>query len=291
LRGNSAIALTVDVEDYFHVEAFAGFIDRQGWERYSPRVEGNTDRLLRIFEKFDAKGTFFILGWVAERFPDLVRRISSAGHEIGSHGYNHRMATTMTPEEFRRDVGDSKKILEDILGSPVHGYRAPTFSINDKTPWAYEILLREGYRYSTSVFPVRHDRYGWPGFGLLPREMASDGELRIWEIPMSVARVGSANIPFGGGGYLRAYPLALTKALFRFACNRGQNGVFYVHPWEIDKEQPPVIAPFLNRLRHGQGISGTEGKIEGILESFGVCRVADHLHAAMRFNAIPKVDT
>ena len=276
------IALTVDVEDYFQVEAFSKVVDRLDWEKYPSRVEGNMDRLLAIFENFEAKGTFFVLGWVARRFPGLVKRISAGGHEIGSHGDNHRMATTMTPREFRDDVKDSKKILEDIVGTPILGYRAPTFSILEQTSWTYEILLQEGYRYSTSVFPIRHDRYGWPQFGVVPREMASDGDSRIWEIPLSVARIGSANIPFGGGGYLRAYPIAVTKALFRWIGKRGQNGIIYIHPWEIDSNQPKIKAPLINRLRHRQGIRGMEQKIREILKTFNVCRMKEMVSSTMQ---------
>lgn len=280
------IALTVDVEDYFHVDAFSKVIDRRDWEKYPSRVEENTDRLLTIFENFEAKGTFFVLGWVARRFPGLVKRISAGGHEIGSHGDNHRMATTMTAEEFRHDVRDSKAILEDIIGMPILGYRAPTFSILEKTSWTYEILLQERFRYSTSVFPIRHDRYGWPQFGVVPREMASDGNSCIWEIPLSVARIGSANIPFGGGGYLRAYPLAVTKVLFRCIGKRGQNGIIYMHPWEIDTNQPKIKAPLINRLRHRQGIPGMEQKIREILKTFRVCRMTEILPATMQPHAV-----
>lgn len=284
------IALTIDVEDYFQVEAFSQVVDRREWETYPSRVEGNMDRLLAIFENFGAKGTFFVLGWVARRYPGLVKKISECGHEIGSHGNNHRMATTMTPREFREDVKDSKKIIEDILGTSILGYRAPTFSILEKTSWAYEILLEEGYRYSTSVFPIRHDRYGWPRFGLFPREMASNGTSGIWEIPLSVARIGFVNIPFGGGGYLRAYPLAITKALFRWIGRSGQYGIIYIHPWEIDSNQPIIAkAPLITRFRHSQGISGTEEKIRQILETFDVCRMSDILPATNPHSKYPGV--
>lgn len=283
---SSAIALTVDVEDYFHVEAFSKVIDMRDWEKYPSRVEGNTEKLLAIFESFGAIGTFFVLGWVARRFPGLVKRISAGGHEIGSHGDNHRMATAMTPEVFRNDVRDSKRILEDIVGTSILGYRAPTFSILEETSWTYEILLQEGYRYSTSVFPIRHDRYGWPRFGLVPRQMASDGNSCIWEIPLSVARIGSANIPFGGGGYLRAYPIAVTKTLFRRIGKRGQNGIIYIHPWEIDSNQPEIDAPWICRLRHRQGIPGMEHKIREILKTFRVCKMTEILPAKLHPQAI-----
>ena len=286
MAASPVIALTVDVEDYFHVEAFSKVIDRRYWENYPSHVERNIEKLLAIFETFEAKGTFFVLGWVARKFPAVVKRISAGGHEIGSHGDNHRMATTMTPLEFRNDVRDSKRILEDIVGTPILGYRAPTFSILEGTSWTYEILLQEGYRYSTSVFPTRHDRYGWPRFGQVPREMATDGNACIWEIPLSVARIGSATIPFGGGGYLRAYPIAMTKALFRWIGKRGQNGIIYIHPWEIDSNQPKINAPWICRLRHSQGIPGMERKIREILKTFHVCRMTEILPAKTQLPAI-----
>jgi polysaccharide deacetylase family protein (PEP-CTERM system associated) len=206
-------------------------------------------------------------GWLAERNPGLVRTIHDGGHEIASHGFDHRMISRMTPEEFRKDIRKSKEILEGITRGEVRGYRAPTFSIMEETKWAYEILLQEGFRYSSSVFPTWHDRYGWPGFGDEPRKMASNGKGEIWEIPMTVGSIGPIRIPFGGGGYLRAYPLFLTRALLRRIAGKGKHAVLYIHPWELDREHPPIRAPLLRRLRHHVGIPKMEAKLIDLLQS------------------------
>ncbi len=273
---SNALALTVDVEDYFHVEAFAKTIDRREWGNYAPRVERNTRRLLDLFSSFDVHGTFFVLGWVADRHPDLVRTIRDAGHEIASHGYDHRMITGISLDEFREDTARSKRVLENITGTAVMGYRAPTFSIVKNTAWAYPILMEQGYVYSSSVYPIRHDRYGWPEFGVAPRKMVEqEGGIGIWEIPLSVASFRFGNIPFGGGGYLRAYPLAITKALFTRCLKSHRFGVVYIHPWEIDEAQPVVPAPLRNRIRHHIGIARMEGKLAELLRSFRFCAVRD----------------
>jgi polysaccharide deacetylase family protein (PEP-CTERM system associated) len=252
---------TVDVEEYFQVEAFSEYVEREDWDKYPGRVDEPTIRLLDLLDTHCVRGTFFILGWLAERNPGLVRRIAAAGHEIGSHGYEHRMITRMTPEEFRIDVRKSKAILEDITGVAVRGYRAPTFSIVSKTSWAYPILLEEGYRYSSSVFPVWHDRYGWPDFGDEPKKMATGDAGDLWEVPLSAGFIGPMKVPFGGGGYLRSYPLFLTKRFLNNFIRSGKPVLLYIHPWELDSRQPAIPAPFLRRLRHRLGISKTEGKL------------------------------
>ena len=262
------IILTVDVEDYFQVEAFTPYIERKSWHNFHSRVVENTNRLLDIFGSYGAYGTFFVLGWVAEKCPSLVKSIHDAGHEVASHGFDHKMVTSMHPEEFRSDIRKTKDILENLTGSPVFGYRAPTFSILDETKWAYDVLLSEGYRYSSSVYPIWHDRYGWPDFGVFPRVMASNGNVRVWEIPLSVANLGFVKIPFGGGGYLRTYPLSITLAFFRGILRKNQNAIVYLHPWELDEEHPSVKAPLLARIRHFQGIRGMERKIRMILDRF-----------------------
>ena len=260
-------AFTVDVEEYFQVEAFSGIIKKKDWENYPRRAEGQTHRLLDILETHKVQGTFFVLGWLAERNPALIRGIHDAGHEIASHGFDHRMISKMTPEEFRKDIRRSKEVLEGITNSAVVGYRAPTFSILEKTAWAYEVLLQEGYRYSSSVFPIWHDRYGWPKFGNHPRRMASNGNGEIWEIPMTVRSFGPLKIPFGGGGYLRSYPFFLTKALFRSHARNEKPAIVYIHPWELDPQHPKVPAPFLRRFRHHMGIPKMERKLIGLLQS------------------------
>ena len=272
--------LTVDVEDYHHAEIFSGVIDGTEPERYPPHVEKNTMALLRLFHECDARGTFFVLGSIAEKHPGLVRSILESGHEIASHGFGHRMVTKMTPAEFREDVRKSRRILEDIAGKAILGYRAPTFSIVRRTEWAYEILRDEGFRYSSSVFPIRHDRYGWPEFGLVPRKMAAHEDRWIWEIPLSVERIGGGNLPFGGGGYLRLYPISLTKYFLRRLLQTGRPAIVYVHPWEIDLEHPRVALPVFKRFRHYAGISGMEEKVRNLLRSFRFERMDTFLDCA-----------
>lgn len=268
---------SVDVEEYFQVEAFSEYIEKKDWEKYPSRVEEQTKRLLDLLDGFQVQGTFFVLGWLAERTPALVKNIFDAGHEIASHGFNHLMVSKMTPEEFQKDIRKSKEVLEGITNTVIQGYRAPTFSILEKTSWAYEILLDEGYRYSSSVFPVWHDRYGWPEFGDHPRRMASSEKGEIWEVPMAVGSLGPLRIPFGGGGYLRSYPLFLTKALFRSLARKGRPAVVYIHPWEIDSKHPVVQAPLLKRLRHHLGIQTAEKKITALLQAMKFGTVAQYL--------------
>ncbi|MBP2674444.1 MAG: putative Polysaccharide deacetylase [Deltaproteobacteria bacterium] len=265
---------SVDVEEYFQVEAFSGLIRKQDWDNMPRRAGEQIRRTLDLLETYKVRGTFFVLGWMAEKNPALVKSINDAGHEIGSHGFSHKMISHMTKREFREDIRRSKDLLEEITEKEVHGYRAPTFSIMEKTSWAYEILLDEGYRYSSSVYPIYHDRYGWPGFGRDPRKMASNGKGEIWEIPMSVGSLGPLRLPFGGGGYLRIYPLFLTKALFRSLETEGRSTILYMHPWELDRDQPRVRAPFFRRIRHYMGIGKMEGRLAALLGSkkFGTVR-------------------
>ena len=272
-------AFSVDVEEYFQVEAFSDRISKKDWHKFPSRVEETTTRLLELLETHHVRGTFFVLGWIARIHPALVETIYKAGHEIASHGFDHTMITEMTPEAFRQDIRKSKAILEGITGTSVNGYRAPTFSITEKTSWAYEILLQEGYSYSSSVFPVWHDRYGWPKFGNDPRRMASDKNGEIWEIPLTVGSIGPFRVPFGGGGYLRAYPLKLTNALFRSLERDGRHGVVYIHPWELDTRHPAIQAPFFRRLRHYIGIPKMRQKLIHLLQSMRFGTVAQLLEA------------
>lgn len=260
-------AFSVDVEEYFQVEAFSDLIEKRDWEKIPRRAEEQTKRILELLDSFQVRGTFFVLGWLAERNPKLIRKIHDAGHEIASHGFEHKMVSNMTPAEFRKDIRESKTILEEITKNEVYGYRAPTFSIVEKTSWAYEILLEEGYRYSSSVFPIYHDRYGWPGFGQEPKRMGSNGKGEIWEIPMSVGTIGPFRIPFGGGGYLRLYPLFLTRALFGSLEKEGKSAMLYMHPWELDTAHPRVQAPLFRRLRHYTGIRKMEKKLVTLLQT------------------------
>ena len=258
--------LTVDVEEYFQVEAFSGFINKEDWEKYPNRVEEQTYRLLDLLDSYEIKGTFFVLGWLAERNPSLIKKIHDAGHEIASHGFEHTMVTKLTREEFRRDIRRSKNILEKITETEIKGYRAPTFSIVKETGWAYEILLEEGFQYSSSVYPIKHDRYGWPEFGITPRVMAKNGVLDIWEVPMSAGQLGPMHIPFAGGGYLRVYPLFITKWFLNQFRRNGKSIIMYIHPWELDGHHPAVKAPFLRRMRHLYGRPSVFKKLDRLLK-------------------------
>jgi len=267
-------AMTVDVEDWFQVQAFAGTISRDDWAGLERRVEVNTDRILALFAAAGVSATFFTLGWVAERHPALVRRIVAGGHELASHGYWHRLAHEQTPADFARDVGDARKLLEDIGGVPVHGYRAPTFSINTRNPWAFDVLADAGYRYSSSVYPIRHDLYGMPDAPRFPYRPSGGA---LVEIPMTTVRLAGRNLPCAGGGYFRLLPYAVFRAALRH--HDGGPGMFYTHPWEIDPGQPRVSnAPALARFRHYLNLTRTQTRLERLLRDFAWGRV-DHVFA------------
>ncbi len=259
-------ALTVDVEDYFHVSAFEKAIDKADWNNLELRVEANTYRLLELFEQKQAKCTFFTLGWVAERCPNLIKAIVDQGHELASHGFAHQRATEMTPEQFLADVSKSKQILEDTSGQAIIGYRAPSFSINDSNTWVYETLAELGFEYSSSTYPIEHDLYGVPNW---PRFTYQRDE-GIIEIPVPTVRKNERNTGIGGGGYFRLYPYWLSKRRIDNYLNTEQQPYsFYFHPWEIDPEQPRVAgASIKSRLRHYLNLSRMEGKVERLLEDY-----------------------
>jgi polysaccharide deacetylase family protein (PEP-CTERM system associated) len=263
-----ANALTIDVEDWFQVENYKGVIRRTEWDQLDHRVVRNTERLLDLFGAHGVKATFFVLGWVALRHRDLVRRILREGHELASHGYGHARVVTLGPEAFRRDVTVAKRLLEDVGGCRVAGYRAPTFSMSPQTtPWAYEILARTGHLYSSSVFPGRHEGVGAPE--LTPYREAGSGLL---EIPMTVLRpalLGGRTVPASGGGWFRIMPYPLFAALLRRVNQAGRQGNFYLHPWEIDPGQPspPGVAWKVER-RHRIGLGTTEARLARLLRGF-----------------------
>jgi polysaccharide deacetylase family protein (PEP-CTERM system associated) len=276
-------ALTVDVEDFFHVQAFADVIPRSAWDGLPRRVEANTERLLELCARAGVAGTFFTLGWVAARHPALVRRIVAAGHELASHGFLHQRVDTQSPEEFRADLADARTILEDTGGVAVRGYRAPTFSLGPRTPWAYSILAATGHRYSSSVYPVRHDLYGQPD---APRVPYRHGATALWEFPMTTLRIGAKNLPCSGGGFFRLLPYPLFRAALR-RCNAAQGApaLFYTHPWEIDPEQPRVGgAGRLARFRHYHNLARTLPRLRRLLADFAWDRMdrvyADRLASA-----------
>jgi polysaccharide deacetylase family protein (PEP-CTERM system associated) len=264
-------ALTVDVEDYFQVSALASHIDRSTWDDRPCRVENNVRRLLAMFDRRGAKATFFTLGWVAERYPQLVRDIVAAGHELASHGYGHLRASEQSPAEFGNDVRRAKALLEDIGGRAVQGYRAPSFSIGHANPWAFDVLQEAGYKYSSSVYPVQHDHYGMPDAPRFPYA-ARPGLL---EIPITTTRLLGRNLPAGGGGYFRLAPYRVSRwAIERVNAQDGRPAVFYFHPWEIDPEQPRVAGTSLKtRFRHYVNLARTEGRLERLLQDFHWGRV------------------
>lgn len=260
--------MTVDVEDYFQVSAFEPYIAREAWEILPCRVERNTDRILGLFAEHGVKATFFTLGWVAERYPGLVKRIVEAGHELACHGYSHIRVTEQTPEEFREDVSRSKAILEDISGSPVIGYRAASYSIGAKNLWALDVLDELGFRYSSSIYPVKHDLYGMPEaprFGFHP-----GGHDGLLELPVTTVKLGERNFPCGGGGYFRLLPYGVSRwAMRRVNDKDGQACIFYFHPWEIDPDQPRQNNINLKtKFRHYLNLSRMENRLTRLLEDF-----------------------
>ena len=267
-------AMTVDVEDYFHVSVFDGIVPRSSWASMESRVRANTERLLAMFEEFDVRGTFFVLGWVAQRDPQLVRDIAERGHEIASHGYAHRLIYDQTPAAFREDVRRAKQLLEDAGGRVVAGFRAPSYSVTPRSLWALDILIEEGYRYDASIFPVRHDRYGIP---VSPREPfpieRSAGVLM--EVPGSTVRVGPLNLPIAGGGYFRILPYEWTRrGIARLNTVEEKAAVFYIHPWEIDPDQPRLQTGWLGRFRHYRNLEKTEDRLRALLSDFQFGTVA-----------------
>jgi polysaccharide deacetylase family protein (PEP-CTERM system associated) len=260
--------MTVDVEDYFHVSVFDGVVPRQRWADLESRVSANTDRLVDLFADAGIRATFFILGWVGERHPDLVRRIAAAGHEIASHGYAHRLVYDQTPQAFREDVRRAKSVLESIAGCVVDGYRAPSYSITPQSLWALDVLIEEGYRYDSSIFPIHHDRYGIPLSPRHPYVVTRAGGSLV-ELPASTVRCGLINMPIGGGGYFRILPYHWTKwGISRLNRLEQRPAIFYLHPWEIDPDQPPLPASRLGRFRHYRNLGQTEDRLKALLLDF-----------------------
>lgn len=251
--------LSVDVEDWFQVGAFETTIRRVEWEGLERRVEANTDRVLDLFAEAGVQGTFFTLGWVAERHPRLIRRIAEAGHEVASHGWDHARVFTLTPDQFRVDLARARAALEDAAGVAVNGYRAPSFSIDRRTPWAHAVLAEAGYCYSSSVAPIAHDHYGWPDAPRTPFRPLPDA--RLIELPITIARVLGREVT-AGGGFFRLLPQRVTNRAVRAANAAGEAAIFYFHPWEIDPDQPRVAgAPLKSRLRHYARLGAMAGKL------------------------------
>lgn len=259
-------AMTVDVEDYFHVSAFENKITSKDWGSLPLRVEKNTHRLLELFEQHDAKCTFFTLGWVAEHCPNLIKAIVDQGHELASHGYDHKRVVSMNPKQFREDVVKSKSLLEDAGGCQIVGYRAPSFSFNADNQWAYEILVELGFTYSSSTYPIEHDLYGVPDW---PRFIHKRDE-GIFEIPIPTIRDGEVNKGIGGGGYFRLYPYFYSKQrIEKYLQQESAPYSFYFHPWEIDPEQPKISGvPLKSKVRHYINLSRMEDKIVKLLKDY-----------------------
>jgi polysaccharide deacetylase family protein (PEP-CTERM system associated) len=268
MRAAAAItnALTIDVEDYFQVSAFAPFIARSDWDHRECRIERNVGRLLEMLSQHDTKATFFTLGWIAERYPALIRRIVREGHELASHGYGHERVTDLTPAAFADDIGRAKSILEDLSGEAVTGYRAPSFSIGTANLWAFDALARAGYRYSSSIYPIRHDHYGMPDS---PR-FAYQAQPGLLEVPITTLRVLERNLPSSGGGYFRLLPYSISRWMLRRVNTVDrQSAVFYCHPWEFDVAQPRIAGiDRKTRFRHYVNIDRMEGRLQNLLADF-----------------------
>lgn len=262
-------ALTIDVEDYYHVSAFESIIKYEDWGRFESRVEKNTLKILELLNTFKIKATFFILGWIAERSPQMVKEIQKEGHEIACHGYRHQLVYEIGPERFREDITRSKRILEDIIGKEVIGYRAPSYSITKKSLWGLNILAEEGFKYDSSIFPIRHDRYGIPGFSRFSKKINLNGKGEILEIPLSTIQLFGKNIPIAGGGYLRLLPVRFIEWGIRSLNKKeAQPAIIYFHPWEIDPEQPKLNGSRVSVFRHHVNIGKTFSKIKRLLSSF-----------------------
>jgi polysaccharide deacetylase family protein (PEP-CTERM system associated) len=254
-------ALTVDVEDYFHVSAFSECIDQKDWDSYPLRVEKNTRRLLDLFDLHSIKATFFVLGWVAERTPGLVREIAARGHEVACHGYSHQLVYSQKPEVFREETLRSKSLLEEIIQSPVRGYRAASYSITEQSRWALDILAEAGFSYDSSIFPVYH-AYEFP------HQLETPKGHQLVEFPLSTARIFNFRLPVAGGGYFRLYPYTITRAGLNQINRRQMPFIFYLHPWEIDTEQPKISAGWKSRFRHYNNLDKCEPRLERLINDF-----------------------
>jgi polysaccharide deacetylase family protein (PEP-CTERM system associated) len=279
-------AMTVDVEDYFQVSAFDRVVSRSSWDSLESRVCANTDRLLELFDAMGVRSTFFILGWVAERFPRLVLRIHEAGHELASHGYNHCLVYETDPESFRADIQRARAAIEDAAGVRVQGYRAPSFSITRRSMWALDVLISEGYAFDASIYPIRHDRYGIPDWSRgIHRVHRAGGS--IVELPGSTVRRFGVNLPIGGGGYFRLLPYSWTRRGIEEMNSAELPAIFYLHPWEIDPDQPRFQVGVMSRMRHYGNLAKTEERLRRLVREFRFSTVSDVLQAGCmtRFQA------
>ncbi len=281
-----ANAMTIDVEDYFQVSAFAANIDYGDWDSYKSRVEKNTHTILKVMSETQRQGTFFVLGWVAERHPQLVKDILSEGHEVACHGYSHQLIYNQTPEVFYQETRKAKEILEDIIQRPVEGYRAASYSITKKSMWAMDILGELGFTYDSSIFPVYHDRYGVPDAPKYPYQHQLRNGSSIVEFPISTKKLPGYQLPVAGGGYFRIYPYQFSKLMLG-SINKRENQpfVFYLHPWEVDPDQPRIDAGVLSRMRHYINLSRCEARFRSLLKDFEFTTMANVL-AGQGFSSV-----
>lgn len=273
-------AMTVDVEDYFHVSAFESVISKDSWSGRVSRVERNTRQLLELMDKSQIKATYFVLGWVAERHPDLIQEISRRGHEVACHGYSHQLVYNQTPEVFRDETVKAKSLLEDLIQKPVLGYRAASYSITNKSLWALDILAEAGFVYDSSIFPVRHDRYGMPGTPRYPYTLTTPAGHKLVEFPLTTLKLGKFILPIAGGGYFRLYPYFFSRWGLAQANKEGQPFVFYLHPWEIDPDQPRIEAGLLSRFRHYNNLDACEERLVRLMGDFKCTTMAQVLENA-----------
>ena len=267
---------TVDVEEYFQVKALESAVSRSEWMSCPSRLGRSIDALLARLDRYSASGTFFVLGWIAEHRPEVVRNIAAAGHEIASHGFWHERVTALDGNAFREDVRTSKQTLEDLIGREVIGYRAPSFSIVPGCEWAFDVLIEEGYRYDSSLFPIRRRGYGYPNAPRTPHVIQRPAG-SLAEFPLATTSIFRYPVPAAGGGYLRQFPLSIIRRAFREASSRSEPATFYIHPWEIDPGQPRLPVSVLNRIRHYRGLDSTLGRIDTLLEEFAFATIASYL--------------
>jgi len=268
-----ANALTIDVEDYFHVAALSEAIRVDDWPSMEYRAEANTDRLLALFDARQVKGTFFVLGWVAEKSPALIRRIADAGHEVACHGFSHQLVYNQTPEVFREETLKSKALLEDQIQKPVNGYRAASYSITKQSRWALDILAEAGFTWDSSIFPVRHDRYGMPGTPRWPHRLTTDKGAELVEFPLTTLKLGGYTLPIAGGGYFRLYPYWFSQWGLGQINRQNEPFIFYLHPWEVDPDQPRIDVKWFSRFRHYNNLDKCEHRLDKLLQRFSFTTV------------------
>jgi polysaccharide deacetylase family protein (PEP-CTERM system associated) len=268
--------MSIDVEDYFHVSAFSSEIDRADWPSMESRVTRNTREMLELFDNFDVKSTFFVLGCVAEQFPTLVKEIAAEGHEIACHGYSHKLIYEQSQSEFESETRRAKQILEDITGNRIRGYRAASYSITRNSLWALDVLANEGFDYDSSIFPVVHDRYGIPGAPTSPYQISLESGSSLTEVPLTTLGLPGYRLPIAGGGYFRIFPYALTKLAYKYLnSSKNEPVIFYLHPWEIDPEQPRIDSSRFSAFRHYTNLAKTKGRLERLMSDFAFSTVAD----------------